>query len=198
MPPAGASAGTQDDAKKRMIAQVGQLDGSYHGGLKAYIQNAKKLLSDSKEGGCPPPASAPQDPARQARLVRPHRHAPRRPATRPQKAARSQRCNRPMTPPLHPGTREEGSCEPCSGPRQAVFTRTLTRAGLSPPLRASRPRPHRTGRNPFDGYTPEVPHGEKLDYASDAFMSLEERVRCWHGRRGWQQRRRGQRRRTRW
>lgn len=74
------AAGTQDDAKKRMIAQVGQLDGSYHGGLKAYIQNAKKLLSDSKEG-----------------------------------------------------------------------------------------------RNPFDGYTPEVPHGEKLDYASDAFMSLEER-----------------------
>ncbi len=53
------------------MAQLSALDGSYHGGLAAYIANAKRLLQDSKEG-----------------------------------------------------------------------------------------------RNPFEGYTPKVPHGEKIDYAS--------------------------------
>lgn len=33
---------------------------------------------------------------------------------------------------------------------------------------------HPPGRNPFDGYTPKVPHGEKLDFCSDEFLGLEE------------------------
>lgn len=33
---------------------------------------------------------------------------------------------------------------------------------------------HPPGRNPFDGYTPKVPHGEKLDFGSDEFLGLEE------------------------
>lgn len=30
------------------------------------------------------------------------------------------------------------------------------------------------GRNPFDGYTPSVPHGARLDFASDPFLKYEE------------------------
>lgn len=40
------------------------------------------------------------------------------------------------------------------------------------PLLTTRSRP--PGRNPFDGYTPKVPHGEKLDFGSDEFLGLEE------------------------
>lgn len=29
------------------------------------------------------------------------------------------------------------------------------------------------GRNPFDGFTPSVPHGEKLDFASPEYCGLE-------------------------
>ena len=31
----------------------------------------------------------------------------------------------------------------------------------------------RPGRNPFDGYTPKVPHGKSLDFASPEFLTLE-------------------------
>lgn len=31
----------------------------------------------------------------------------------------------------------------------------------------------RTGRNPFDGYTPSVPSGVKLDYGSPECLSME-------------------------
>ncbi len=31
-----------------------------------------------------------------------------------------------------------------------------------------------SGRNPFEGYTPLVPHGERLDFASEEFMALED------------------------
>ncbi len=40
---------------------------------------------------------------------------------------------------------------------------------LTPPVRLSC-----TGRNPFEGYTPKVPHGERLDFASDEYLALEE------------------------
>ena len=42
--------GKSDEEKRRMVAQLVALDKSYHGGLAAYIGNAKKLLADSKEG----------------------------------------------------------------------------------------------------------------------------------------------------
>lgn len=42
--------GTQDADKQRLVGQLAQLDASYHGGLLAYIANAKQLLRDSKEG----------------------------------------------------------------------------------------------------------------------------------------------------
>jgi hypothetical protein len=32
------------------VAQLRALDASYHGGLCAYIDNARRLLSDSREG----------------------------------------------------------------------------------------------------------------------------------------------------
>ncbi len=31
------------------------------------------------------------------------------------------------------------------------------------------------GRNPFEGYVPSVPHGEKLDFGSDRCNELEEK-----------------------
>jgi hypothetical protein len=31
------------------------------------------------------------------------------------------------------------------------------------------------GKNPFEGYAPEVPDGVRLDYGSDTFLELEEK-----------------------
>ncbi|KAL6777586.1 USP2 [Auxenochlorella protothecoides x Auxenochlorella symbiontica] len=45
--------GKDDDNKRRLLAQLRQLDSSYAGGLLKYISNAKKLLKDSKEGSNP-------------------------------------------------------------------------------------------------------------------------------------------------
>ncbi|GAB4817370.1 hypothetical protein N2152v2_004416 [Parachlorella kessleri] len=42
--------GEKDDEKRQMMEQLRHLDRSYNGGLVKYIQNAKKLLRDSKEG----------------------------------------------------------------------------------------------------------------------------------------------------
>lgn len=42
--------GERDDDKRRLLAQLRHLDASYAGGLVKYIQNARKLLKDSKEG----------------------------------------------------------------------------------------------------------------------------------------------------
>lgn len=42
--------GTQDDDKRRLLAQLRQLDDNYAGGLIKYITNAKRLLQESKEG----------------------------------------------------------------------------------------------------------------------------------------------------
>lgn len=44
-------AGERDQAKRRLLAQLRHLDKSYAGGLRKYIQNARQLLHDSKEGG---------------------------------------------------------------------------------------------------------------------------------------------------
>ena len=38
------------DAKRRLVAQLAHLDRSYAGGLVKYIQNARRLLLESKEG----------------------------------------------------------------------------------------------------------------------------------------------------
>ena len=43
-------ADTSAEDKKRFLAQVTQLDGSYPGGLKQYVGNARTLLADSKAG----------------------------------------------------------------------------------------------------------------------------------------------------
>jgi hypothetical protein len=43
-------AGEADADKQRLLQQLALLDASYHGGLAAYINNAKQLLTDSKEG----------------------------------------------------------------------------------------------------------------------------------------------------
>ena len=43
-------AGTRDDDKRRFLAQAKTCDDGYPGGIAAYVKNAKKLLSDSKEG----------------------------------------------------------------------------------------------------------------------------------------------------
>ncbi|CAN6268294.1 unnamed protein product [Urochloa humidicola] len=45
--------GADDDKKKGFFDQVRRLDSSYPGGLASYIQNAKKLLADSKAGKNP-------------------------------------------------------------------------------------------------------------------------------------------------
>ena len=46
--------GTDADAK-RLVKQLSHLDANYNGGLRAYIQNAKRLLDDSREGVWPEP-----------------------------------------------------------------------------------------------------------------------------------------------
>jgi UDP-sugar pyrophosphorylase len=43
-------AGEADAEKRRLLQQLSLLDANYHGGLVAYIHNAKQLLADSKEG----------------------------------------------------------------------------------------------------------------------------------------------------
>ncbi|AQK81127.1 UDP-sugar pyrophosphorylase [Zea mays] len=45
--------GVDDDNKRGFFDQVRRLNSSYPGGLVSYIQNAKKLLADSKEGKNP-------------------------------------------------------------------------------------------------------------------------------------------------
>ncbi|XP_066376441.1 UDP-sugar pyrophosphorylase-like [Miscanthus floridulus] len=45
--------GVDDDKKRRFFDQVRRLNSSYPGGLVSYIQNAKKLLADSKAGKNP-------------------------------------------------------------------------------------------------------------------------------------------------
>lgn len=47
------AAGEANSEKHRFFDQVAKLDVSYPGGLKAYIANARQLLSDSKEGKNP-------------------------------------------------------------------------------------------------------------------------------------------------
>jgi UDP-sugar pyrophosphorylase len=48
----GVLAGEADADKQRLLQQLMLLDAHYHGGLEAYINNAKQLLADSKEGEC--------------------------------------------------------------------------------------------------------------------------------------------------
>ena len=45
--------GTGDDDKKRFMSQAMVCDSGYPGGIASYVTNAKKLLSDSKEGKNP-------------------------------------------------------------------------------------------------------------------------------------------------
>jgi UDP-sugar pyrophosphorylase len=45
--------GVDDDKKKSFFDQVRRLNSSYPGGLVSYIQNARKLLADSKAGKNP-------------------------------------------------------------------------------------------------------------------------------------------------
>jgi len=47
---AGWSDDTTDVDKERFLAQVAHLDGTYPGGLKAYVENGRKLLADAKSG----------------------------------------------------------------------------------------------------------------------------------------------------
>ena len=44
------ASGEGDADKRRLLAQLQHLDANYAGGLCKYIQNARKLLRDSKEG----------------------------------------------------------------------------------------------------------------------------------------------------
>lgn len=44
--------GQRDDDKARLLAQLRHLDSSYAGGLVQYVRNARRLLTESKEGAC--------------------------------------------------------------------------------------------------------------------------------------------------
>ncbi len=57
-------------------------------------------------------------------------------------------------------------CITCTSTRSAQLT-------LPPSLPPTHKHGKNPGRNPFDGYTPSVPEGERLDFASDRFMELE-------------------------
>uniref|UniRef100_M8BEG3 UTP-monosaccharide-1-phosphate uridylyltransferase n=1 Tax=Aegilops tauschii TaxID=37682 RepID=M8BEG3_AEGTA len=58
--------GVHDDKKKNFFDQVSRLNSSYPGGLAAYIQNAKKLLADSKAGQNPYDGFTPSVPSGEA------------------------------------------------------------------------------------------------------------------------------------
>ncbi|KAI4970844.1 hypothetical protein ZWY2020_001758 [Hordeum vulgare] len=58
--------GVDDDKKKSFFDQVCRLNSSYPGGLAAYIQNAKKLLADSKAGQNPYDGFTPSVPSGEA------------------------------------------------------------------------------------------------------------------------------------
>ncbi|GFR50316.1 hypothetical protein Agub_g12510, partial [Astrephomene gubernaculifera] len=45
--------GTADSSKRQLVDQLVLLHRSYHGGLPAYVRNAKKLLQESREGTNP-------------------------------------------------------------------------------------------------------------------------------------------------
>jgi UDP-sugar pyrophosphorylase len=45
--------GNQDEQKKKLLAQAKLLNSQYPGGLEQYVQNARKLLLDSKNGANP-------------------------------------------------------------------------------------------------------------------------------------------------
>jgi UDP-sugar pyrophosphorylase len=109
--------GTADADKRRMVQQLAVLDAHYHGGLTAYISNAKTLLQDSKEGEA--------------------------------------RANDSSTDPAFQGSSPKG----------------VPTTPLPPSLPPSLPCP--AGRNPFAGYTPKVPFGERLDFGSEEHMELE-------------------------
>ena len=47
---AGWTLDTPAADKQRFLTQVTQLNGSYPGGLKQYVENARKLLAESKAG----------------------------------------------------------------------------------------------------------------------------------------------------
>ncbi|GLC50653.1 hypothetical protein PLESTB_000403900 [Pleodorina starrii] len=42
--------GTDDVSKRRLLSQLRVLDGSYHGGIAAYVRNARNLLAESRDG----------------------------------------------------------------------------------------------------------------------------------------------------
>ena len=46
--------GEADEDKQKLVQQLVHLDASYNGGLVAYINNAKQLLQDSREGRLAP------------------------------------------------------------------------------------------------------------------------------------------------
>ena len=54
-------------------------------------------------------------------------------------------------------------------PRQSVHVSPAQQTVLQPLLTVL------TGRNPFEGYVPSVPHGEKLDFGSDRCNELEDK-----------------------
>ena len=45
-----AELGIQDTEKKRLMAQLMDLDGTYPGGLRAYLHNSRRLLKGSRRG----------------------------------------------------------------------------------------------------------------------------------------------------
>ena len=44
--------GEKDSEKRQLLDQLQKLDKDYSGGLVAYIQNSKRLLAESRSGGC--------------------------------------------------------------------------------------------------------------------------------------------------
>jgi UDP-sugar pyrophosphorylase len=55
--------GVDDDKKRNFFDQVCRLNSSYPGGLASYIQNARKLLADSKAGKNPYDGFSPSVPS---------------------------------------------------------------------------------------------------------------------------------------
>lgn len=117
----------KDDAKKRkLVAQLQQLDTHYPRGLSAYISNARRLLKDATESAWG--AGWPRGLGGGRGEGGGSRHG-RTTSCAPQLAAA----------PLNP------ACATCDA-----------------------------GKNAFEGYTPSVPHGERLDFGSKEYLELEQ------------------------
>ena len=173
------SAGTKDAQKRRFLEQLRHLDGNYAGGLPHYMENAKRLLRDARDGNLL--RCCLSDASRFTNMSHCHVSA----GFYPKYSITATDFLCPTTCSVVVKLEKalvlvSISCliQP-HPPFSYELLLLLCVASLSP-LQRYLTLLARTlaGKNPFDGFTPSVPHGLKLDYGSQEFQELEAQGPC--------------------